>query len=138
MTKTHTWKNRLKINEWIDKWTKQLKKDDKKNHERRTTSAPNQWLIPLEICILQLYMNENRNEEGREKKHKKKTLGNRWTNSQRTMNKVWTRLQTSDISQQIRSLKNEDINEEGNKYPCMEEPLGNEWEMNKRTNEKFE
>lgn len=52
------------------------------------------------------------------------------------MNKVWTRLQTSDISQQIRSLKNEDINKEGNKYPWMEEPLGNEWEMDKRTKEK--
>lgn len=119
--------------------------EDTKNDEWRTTSTLNQWLIPLEICILELYMSEDRNEEGRKRTHTRKNHSeideyeqtNRWTNSQRTMNEVWTRLQTSDISQQIHSLKN-DTNEEGNKYPCMEEPLGNEWEMNKRTNENFE
>lgn len=53
--------------------------EDTKNDEWRTTSTLNQWLIPLEICILELYMNEDRNEEGRKKKtHKEEPLENKW------------------------------------------------------------
>lgn len=53
--------------------------EDTKNDEWRTTSTLNQWLIPLEICILELYMNEDRNEEGRKKNtHKEEPLENKW------------------------------------------------------------